>query len=85
MVLKVFLDEEDLIFPRAATRQGPKYQATVPSAPDPYNYPPGMCHSLHLKILRLIGQIDIEERGGDSTVEVLGVINSLTDAEGATP
>ncbi|KAJ2911836.1 hypothetical protein MD484_g8581, partial [Candolleomyces efflorescens] len=58
------LDEEDLIFPRAATRQGPKYQATVPPAPDPYNYPP-----------------DIEERGGDSTVEVLGVINSLTDAE----
>ncbi|KAF5319058.1 hypothetical protein D9611_012669 [Ephemerocybe angulata] len=58
------LDEEDLIFPRTATRQGPKYQANVPLAPDPYNYPP-----------------DIEERGGDSTVEVLGVINSLTDAE----
>ncbi|TFK29580.1 hypothetical protein FA15DRAFT_677545 [Coprinopsis marcescibilis] len=58
------LDEEDLIFPRTATRHGPKYQATVPSKPDPYNYPP-----------------DFEERGGDNTVEVLGVINSLTEAE----
>jgi hypothetical protein len=34
-------DEEDLIFPRTATRHGPKYQANVPAAPDPYNYPPG--------------------------------------------
>lgn len=58
------LDEEDLIFPRTATRQGPKYQANVPPAPDPYNYP-----------------ADLEERGGDSTVEVLGVFNYLTDSE----
>ncbi|TFK39718.1 hypothetical protein BDQ12DRAFT_697826 [Crucibulum laeve] len=58
------LDSEDLIFPRTATRQGPKYQATVPAAPDPYNYP-----------------ADLEERGGDNTIEVLGIINSLTDAE----
>lgn len=58
------LDPEDLIFPRTATRQGPKYQANVPTAPDPYNHPP-----------------DIDERGGDNTVEVLGIINSLTEAE----
>ncbi|EAU90390.2 ZNF1 [Coprinopsis cinerea okayama7 len=58
------LDEEDLIFPRTATRHGPKYQANVPPGPDPYNYPP-----------------DLEERGGDNTVEVLGVINSLTESE----
>ena len=58
------LDEEDLIFPRTATRHGPKYQANVPPAPDPYNYPP-----------------DLEERGGDNTVEVMGVINSLTESE----
>ncbi|KXN90670.1 SANT domain-containing protein 2 [Leucoagaricus sp. SymC.cos] len=62
------LDPEDLIFPRTATRQGPKYQANVPSAPDPYNHPP-----------------DIDERGGDNTVEVLGIINSLTEAEGSGP
>ncbi|XP_006461741.1 hypothetical protein AGABI2DRAFT_205606 [Agaricus bisporus var. bisporus H97] len=58
------LDPEDLIFPRTATRQGPKYQANVPPAPDPYNHPP-----------------DIDERGGDNTVEVFGIINSLTEAE----
>lgn len=28
------------------------------------------------------GPSDIEERGGDSTVEVLGLINSLTESEG---
>ncbi|KAJ3565703.1 hypothetical protein NP233_g7465 [Leucocoprinus birnbaumii] len=60
------LDPEDLIFPRTATRQGPKYQANVPPAPDPYNHPP-----------------DIDERGGDNTVEVLGIMNSLTEAEGS--
>ena len=27
------LDPDDLIFPRAATRVGPKYQATVPPGP----------------------------------------------------
>jgi hypothetical protein len=26
--------------------------------------------------------IDIDERGGDNTVEVMGIINSLTEAEG---
>lgn len=29
------LDPDDLIFPRAATRVGPKFQATVANAPDP--------------------------------------------------
>ncbi|KAL9713425.1 putative PHD type zinc finger protein with BAH domain-containing protein [Leucoagaricus gongylophorus] len=58
------LDPEDSIFPRTATRQGPKYQANVPPAPDPYNHPP-----------------DTDERGGDNTVDVLGIINSLTEAE----
>ncbi|KAF8347972.1 hypothetical protein F5887DRAFT_881413 [Amanita rubescens] len=52
------LDPDDLIFPRTATRQGPKFQAVVPPAPD---HP--------------------DERGGDNTVEVLGNINSLTEAE----
>ncbi|KAF8645071.1 hypothetical protein AX16_008129 [Volvariella volvacea WC 439] len=56
------LDPDDLIFPRIATRQGAKYQALVPSAPEP-------------------AAADIDDRGGDDTVEVLGNINSLTSAE----
>ncbi|KAF8997921.1 hypothetical protein BDQ17DRAFT_1362847 [Cyathus striatus] len=58
------LDPDDLIFPRTATRQGPKYQANVPPTPKPYTYPP-----------------DMEERGSDTTIEVLGIINTLTEAE----
>lgn len=27
-------------------------------------------------------RLDLEERGGDGTVEVLGIINSLTESEG---
>ncbi|KAH7914580.1 hypothetical protein BJ138DRAFT_1143440 [Hygrophoropsis aurantiaca] len=55
------LDPDDLIFPRAATRVGPKFQANVPSAWAPTPAP--------------------EERGDDSTVEVLSLINTLTDEE----
>ncbi|KAF9038560.1 hypothetical protein BJ165DRAFT_1416696 [Panaeolus papilionaceus] len=58
------LDPEDLIFPRTASRVGPKYQANVPPQPDPYNFPQ-----------------EIEERGGDNTVEVLGIINTFTESE----
>ncbi|KDQ26518.1 hypothetical protein PLEOSDRAFT_1105423 [Pleurotus ostreatus PC15] len=59
------LDPDDLIFPRTATRQGPKYQANVPLAPDP----------------NAIMSTDPDERGGDSTIQILSVINTLTDAE----
>ncbi|KAF8972764.1 hypothetical protein BDZ97DRAFT_1649930 [Flammula alnicola] len=58
------LDPDDLIFPRTASRVGPKYQANVPTAPDPYNVPP-----------------EIEERGGDNTIEVLGIFNTFTESE----
>ncbi|PPQ64354.1 hypothetical protein CVT24_008423 [Panaeolus cyanescens] len=58
------LDAEDLIFPRTASRVGPKYQANVPSQPDPYNFPQ-----------------EIEERGGDNTVEILGILNTFTETE----
>ncbi|KAF8806889.1 hypothetical protein BYT27DRAFT_7190581 [Phlegmacium glaucopus] len=58
------LDPDDLIFPRTASRIGPKFQANVPPGPEPYNTP-----------------IDIEERGGDSTVEVLGIYNTFTESE----
>ncbi|KAG5219361.1 PHD type zinc finger protein with BAH domain-containing protein [Salix suchowensis] len=58
-------DPDDLIFPRTATRQGPKYQANVPLAPDP----------------NAIMSTDPDERGGDSTIQILSVTNTLTDAE----
>ncbi|KAH9851909.1 hypothetical protein C2E23DRAFT_869052 [Lenzites betulinus] len=58
------LDPDDLIFPRAATRVGPKYQATVPAAPGVADRPP-----------------DVEERGGESTIEVLSLVNEMLPAE----
>lgn len=54
------LDADDLISPRAPTRVGPKFQATLIEKNAPY---------------------PDEERGGDSTVEVLSAINILTGAE----
>ncbi|KAF9224072.1 hypothetical protein BS17DRAFT_780421 [Gyrodon lividus] len=70
------LDPDDLIFPRAATRVGPKYQAGIPplsetlsSAKDPGT------------ILQSKNFSDGEDRGGDSTVEVLSNINNVTDEE----
>ncbi|CCM01335.1 uncharacterized protein FIBRA_03384 [Fibroporia radiculosa] len=60
------LDPDDFIFPRAATRVGPKYQAVVPLAPGldiPHVHP------------------DLEERGGDSTVEVFGLVGEMSSTE----
>ncbi|KAI0675865.1 hypothetical protein C8Q78DRAFT_353648 [Trametes maxima] len=58
------LDPDDLIFPRAATRVGPKYQATVPLAPGVADRP-----------------ADIEERGGDGTIEVLSLVHEMSPGE----
>ncbi|RPD53362.1 hypothetical protein L227DRAFT_581377 [Lentinus tigrinus ALCF2SS1-6] len=58
------LDPDDLIFPRAATRVGPKYQASVPAAPGTADRPP-----------------EIEERGGDDTLEVLSLVNEMSPEE----
>ncbi|KAF5373286.1 hypothetical protein D9615_007375 [Tricholomella constricta] len=58
------LDPDDLIFPRTATRHGPKFQATVALAPE-----------------LDIAPSDPDERGGDNTIENLGIINTLTEAE----
>lgn len=76
-------DPEDSIFPRTATRQGPKYQANVPPAPDPYNHPPGERYVYQSpQEPKTHTSPDTDERGGDNTVDVLGIINSLTEAEG---
>ncbi|KAH9893367.1 hypothetical protein C8Q73DRAFT_696721 [Cubamyces lactineus] len=58
------LDPDDLIFPRAATRVGPKYQANVPPSPGTADRP-----------------TDVEERGGDATIEVLSLVNAMSPAE----
>ncbi|TBU61777.1 hypothetical protein BD310DRAFT_919862 [Dichomitus squalens] len=58
------LDPDDLIFPRAATRVGPKYQVSALAAPGTAERP-----------------IDIEERGGDTTIEVLSLVNEMPPAE----
>ncbi|OSD04730.1 hypothetical protein PYCCODRAFT_1433065 [Trametes coccinea BRFM310] len=58
------LDPDDLIFPRAATRVGPKYQANVPPGPGVSDRP-----------------ADVEERGGDATIEVLSLVNEMLPAE----
>ncbi|KAG7445124.1 uncharacterized protein BT62DRAFT_898517 [Guyanagaster necrorhizus] len=62
------LDADDLISPRAPTRVGPKFQATLIEKNAPY---PG----------EHVFRSDRRERGGDSTVEVLSAINILTGAE----
>ncbi|KAF8075155.1 PHD-zinc-finger like domain-containing protein [Lyophyllum atratum] len=58
------LDPDDLIFPRTATRHGPKFQANVAPAPE-----------------LDINPSEPDERGGDNTIENLGIINTLTEAE----
>ena len=51
MALIIQIDPDDLIFPRTATRQGPKFQAVVPPAPDrDAVLTPGQCHrSIYFK------------------------------------
>ena len=73
------MDPDDLIFPRAATRVGPKYQVTVPPFGEPI--PPVTANSTSsgASVTNLPPE---EERGGDSTIEVLSVVNHWKDDEG---
>lgn len=59
------LDEEDLIFPRCGVRFGPKFQATLPAAPDWDKDKP----------------LELDQRGGENTVEVFGWLHDLTEEE----
>ncbi|KAK7685733.1 hypothetical protein QCA50_011078 [Cerrena zonata] len=59
------LDPDDFIFPRAATRVGPKYQVnTFPIAGAENQYPAGE-----------------EERGSEATIEVLSLVNEMSPEE----
>ncbi|KAG6336457.1 hypothetical protein ID866_2628 [Astraeus odoratus] len=73
------VDPDDLIFPRAATRVGPKYQAGIPSLVDSATSSGMRCPWSWEWTLTVT---DPEERGGDSTVEVLSIMYSLADEEG---
>ncbi|KZT25327.1 hypothetical protein NEOLEDRAFT_1169507 [Neolentinus lepideus HHB14362 ss-1] len=63
------LDPEDLIFPRTATRVGAKFQAVPPPLID-RDIPNGA-----------VTVPDIEERGGDGTIEVLSLVNEMSEDE----
>lgn len=71
------VDPDDLIFPRAATRVGPKYQAVNPPLSTLVS-PSTSDGDLPPKDV-----VDGDQRGGDNTIEVLSIINNLTDEEGA--
>ncbi|KAF8673463.1 PHD-like zinc-binding domain [Rhizoctonia solani] len=68
------LDPDDLIFPKAATRVGARYQAVVGpwvapdtnASPQPSQIPDG-----------------VPERGGDDTIEMMSVIVSMSEEEQA--
>lgn len=59
-----------MIFPRAATRIGPKYQSSVPQYIGPA--PPEVTPS---------GDDQLPARGGDSTIELMGNIVHMTEDE----
>jgi len=53
----------------------------VPAVPEPYSTPPGTIPSTHSHFGPDCNYIEIEERGTDNTVEVLGIINTFTESE----
>ncbi|KAI0730597.1 hypothetical protein C8Q76DRAFT_832983 [Earliella scabrosa] len=58
------LDPDDLIFPRAATRVGPKYQASVPAAPGTADRPMGVEErggDATIEVLSIVNQMSPEE------------------------
>ncbi|KAF7370427.1 Lid2 complex component snt2 [Mycena sanguinolenta] len=76
------LDPEDLIFPRAGTRLGPKFQATVAAEPEQDPDISGTLSFFRPVLVFTIYSAEQDERGSDNTVEVLSAINILTEAEG---
>ncbi|CAK5267753.1 unnamed protein product [Mycena citricolor] len=64
------LDPEDLIFPRAATRLGLKFQAVVPASSD-----------IAMDVDEVPERTEQDERGGENTIEVLSIINTLRESE----
>lgn len=77
------VDPDDLIFPRIATRIGPKFQANVGNAPTE------TAEALGIKTLSFLLYesnshvcVGPEERGGSSTVEAMSLINQMAEEDG---
>ncbi|KAJ7696471.1 hypothetical protein B0H17DRAFT_929204 [Mycena rosella] len=75
------LDPEDLIFPRTATRLGPKFQANVAAEPETDLDISGTFVCDAAGIDTHSEPLEQDERGGDNTIEVLSAINILTESE----
>jgi hypothetical protein len=80
-------DPDDLIFPRTTTRVGPKYQAHIPakdSPRDPGKYSGGYFYPFYPFFFRSPSHetpLDIQERGGEATVEVLSLVHDMSDPQ----
>lgn len=59
------VDPEDIIFPRAATRVGPRFQATVTLGTD----------------LTPASELKHGQRGGDDTIELFGLVHTMSEEE----
>lgn len=81
LVFHIQIDPDDLIFPRTASRIGAKFQVNVPPGPEPYNIPIGKYYYMLFGLWENWLPLDIEERGGDNTVEILGIYNTFTESE----
>ena len=77
------VDPDDLIFPRAATRVGPKYQVVVPPAPGSEPSPSAAGRPTNIRCHSLVDAFaGLEERGGDTTIEVLSLVNEMSEDTG---
>jgi len=77
-------DPDDLIFPRTTTRVGPKYQAHIPgkdSPRDPGKHSGGYFYPFFCRSRSHEAPLDIQERGGEATVEVLSLVHDMSDPQ----
>lgn len=67
------LDPDDLIFPRTASRIGPKFQVNVPPGPEPYNIPIGKYYP---KLSELWTKIGIQTSRREGVIVLLKFLGS---------
>jgi len=78
-------DLDDLIFPRTTTRVGAKYQAVIPAKDRPHDqggYSAGVSSTLSFWPGTQEACSDIQERGGEATVEVSSLVHLMSDTQG---
>jgi hypothetical protein len=82
-ILTSRIDPDDLIFPRVATRVGPKFQANVGNSPIADTTAP-----LGTIVIEGLSSwinhpfVGADERGGPSTVEAMSLVNQMSEEEG---